>query len=83
MSLPDEIRASAAAGQFARAAEQFAQYTAGLCAAIRSGNCARHEIEECRRLLDECRIAMLAARGQLADRRRELAIREYVAGAYR
>ena len=83
MSLPDQIRQSVAAGHFTRASRQFEQHTGNLCAAIRAGACGSAAIEETRRLLDWCRVMALAHRAHLADRRRELQARAYVAGAYR
>jgi hypothetical protein len=83
MSLPERIRESAAAGDYGRAARLFEEYVGGLCATIRGGSCARSQVEDCRLLLDWCRVIMLAGRAQAGERLREVGTREFVAGAYR
>jgi hypothetical protein len=79
MSLPQQIRRSIAAGDYARAARQFEEHVHDLRVAIRAGTCAAAAVEEARDLLT---IAQ-ASRAHLRERLQTLQSRAYIAGAYR
>jgi hypothetical protein len=78
MSLPNEIRAALAAGDFRGAALLFERHSAAVCAALQAGRVEAAAMEELRSLLAEA----LAARAHLRNRLENLRAHTYAAGAY-
>ncbi len=78
-SLPQQIRAALAAGDFVGAARRYEEHVFQLRVAVQARTCDAAAIEEARGLL----LAAQAARDRLRDRLQDLQTRTYVAGAYR